>query len=132
MKFNIFLEIISFYSPTMWWLCAYSLSRVQLFVTPWTVVHQAPLSMRCPGQEYWSELPFPSPKWWLHGIKNKRERCSPVSVINWLTEWLGLAYVDIVYSVVRKQSKKIIFITKSILGILEVVCRHCESSVNSQ
>ena len=24
--------------------CAYSLSYVQLFVTPWTVVHQAPLS----------------------------------------------------------------------------------------
>ena len=25
--------------------CAYSLSRVQLFVTPWTIAHQAPLSM---------------------------------------------------------------------------------------
>ena len=31
------------------------------FVTPWTVAHQAPLSMRFPRQEYWSELPFPSP-----------------------------------------------------------------------
>ena len=26
-------------------LCAQSLSRVRLFVTPWTVAHQAPLSM---------------------------------------------------------------------------------------
>jgi len=26
-------------------LCAYSLSRVQLFATPWTVAHQAPLSV---------------------------------------------------------------------------------------
>ena len=28
--------------------------------TPWTVAHQAPLSMRFPRQEYWSGLPFPS------------------------------------------------------------------------
>ena len=31
------------------------------FVTPWTVAHQASLSMGFPRQEYWSELPFPSP-----------------------------------------------------------------------
>ena len=31
------------------------------FVTPWTVAHQAPLSMGFPRQKYWSELPFPSP-----------------------------------------------------------------------
>ena len=38
-----------------------SLSCVQLFVTPWTVIHQAPLSMEFCRQEYWSGLPFPSP-----------------------------------------------------------------------
>ena len=38
-----------------------SLSRVQLFVIPWTVGCQAPLSMGFPRQEYWSGLPFPSP-----------------------------------------------------------------------
>ena len=37
------------------------LSPVQLFVTPWTVVYQAPLSMGFSRQEYWSGLPFPSP-----------------------------------------------------------------------
>ena len=37
------------------------LSRVQLFVTPWTVAYQAPLSMEFSRQEYWSGLPFPSP-----------------------------------------------------------------------
>ena len=36
-----------------------SLSRVQLFVTPWT--YQAPLSMGFSRQEYWRRLPFPSP-----------------------------------------------------------------------
>ena len=38
-----------------------SLSRVQLFATPWTVSHQAPLPMGFSRQEYWSGLPFPSP-----------------------------------------------------------------------
>ena len=28
---------------------------------PWTIAHQAPLSMGFARQEYWSELPFPSP-----------------------------------------------------------------------
>ena len=36
------------------------LSLVQLFATPWTVAHQAPLSMGFTRQEYWSRLPFPS------------------------------------------------------------------------
>ena len=30
--------------------------------TPWTVAHQAPLSMGFCQQEYWSGLPFPSPR----------------------------------------------------------------------
>ena len=38
-----------------------SLSHVQLFVTPWTIAYQAPLSMGFSRQEYWSGLPFPSP-----------------------------------------------------------------------
>ena len=38
------------------------LSRVQLFATPWTVAHQASLSMGFSRQEYWSGLPFPSPR----------------------------------------------------------------------
>ena len=37
------------------------LSRVRLFVTPWTLAHQAPLSMGFSRQEYWSGLLFPSP-----------------------------------------------------------------------
>ena len=30
-------------------------------VIPWTIAHQAPLSMGFSRQEYWSDLPFPSP-----------------------------------------------------------------------
>ena len=35
-------------------------SHVWLFVTPWTVAHQAPLSVGFSRQEYWSVLPFSS------------------------------------------------------------------------
>ena len=38
-----------------------SFSLVRLFVTPWTVAHQAHPSMGFSRQEYWSGLPFPSP-----------------------------------------------------------------------
>ena len=36
-------------------------SHAQLFVTPWTIVNQAPLSMEFSRQKYWSELPCPPP-----------------------------------------------------------------------
>ena len=38
------------------------LSPVQFFATPQTAVHQAPLSMGFSRQEYWSGLPFPTPR----------------------------------------------------------------------
>ena len=37
------------------------LSRMRLLETPWTVAHQAPLSMEFSRQKHWSGLPFPSP-----------------------------------------------------------------------
>ena len=45
-----------------------SLSHVRLFVTPWTVAYQAPLSMGFSRQECWSGVPLPSPK---NYIRNK-------------------------------------------------------------
>ena len=42
--------------------CCYLVTKSSdSFVTPWTLTHQAPLSMGFPRQEYWSGLPFPSP-----------------------------------------------------------------------
>ena len=38
------------------------LSRVQFFETLWTVTLQAPLTMEFSKQEYWSGVPFPSPR----------------------------------------------------------------------
>ena len=42
-------------------MCRLSHCRIRLFVTPWTVAHQAPLSMGFSRQEYWSGLPCPLP-----------------------------------------------------------------------
>ena len=53
--FKIFLELP--YSTK----CKRTFSRVQLFVTPWTVAHQGPLFMGFSRQEYWSGLSFPPP-----------------------------------------------------------------------
>ena len=43
-------------------LLLFSCSVTSDSATPWTVAHQAPLSMGFPRQEYWSGLPFPSPE----------------------------------------------------------------------
>ena len=43
-------------------ICVHVLSCVQLFGTPQTVAHQAPLSMGFPRQEHWSVSPSPSPR----------------------------------------------------------------------
>ena len=50
---------------------------VQLFVTPWTVAHEAPPFMEFSRQEYWSGLPFPSP-----GILSGENYIKKVNLIN--------------------------------------------------
>ena len=52
---------ISFSNARKWKMKVKSLSRVQLLATPWTTAYQAPLSMGCSRQEYWSGVPLPSP-----------------------------------------------------------------------
>ena len=67
---NLFLSLYVY----QWFLCYWELfhcmhtyvlsrfSHVRLFVTLWTVAHQAPLTMGFSRQEYWSGLPWPSPE----------------------------------------------------------------------
>ena len=57
-----------------------SLSRVQLFATPWTVAYQAPQSMGFLRQEYWSGVPFPSP---MHESETWKWSLSVVSDSSW-------------------------------------------------
>ena len=57
------------------------LRHVRFFVTPWTVAHQAPLSMEFSKQEYWSGLPFPTPA----DLPWKIEPASPASAGGFFT-----------------------------------------------
>ena len=66
------------------------LSRVQLFLTPWTVAHQAPLSMRFSRQEYWNGLPLPTPG---DRLDPEIESSSPVS-LHWQVDSLPLHHQD--------------------------------------
>ena len=52
---------ISFSNAWKWKVKVKSLSHAQLFETPWTAAHQAPLSMGFSRQEDWSGVPLPSP-----------------------------------------------------------------------
>ena len=40
---------------------SFFLHKSEKFATPWTVAHQAPLSLEFSRQEYWSGVPCPSP-----------------------------------------------------------------------
>ena len=42
------------------YVCVQLLSPVQIFATPWTIVHQAPLSMELSGQ-HWNGFPYSPP-----------------------------------------------------------------------
>ena len=69
--------------PVLAWL----LSCVWLFETPWTIAHQAPLSMGFSRQQYWSGLLFPSA-----GDSSQHRAWTCVSCIAggfFTTEWPG-------------------------------------------
>ena len=73
---------ISFSNAWKWKVKVKSLSRVQLFETPWTAAYQAPPSMGFSRQEYWSGLPLPSPK--LSWGRGKADFCvSPKIGSSW-------------------------------------------------
>ena len=46
-------------------VCVCVLTHIWLFVSPWTIIHQAPLTMGFPRQESWRGLPFPPSRIYL-------------------------------------------------------------------
>jgi len=69
-------------SRAFYFVCV--LSHVWLFVTPWTIDHQAPLPMGFPRQEYWSGLPFPAPG----NLTNPGIKPSLLSLLHWQVDSL--------------------------------------------
>ena len=62
-------------------------SHVWLFVTPWTVASQAPLSMGFSRQEYWSGLPCPPPGDLLDSGIEPASLASPALADGCFTTW---------------------------------------------
>ena len=65
-----------------------SLSHVQLFVTPWTVAQQAPLSMGFPRQENRSGLPFPIPG----DLPTQESNPHLLQLLHWQADSLSLSH----------------------------------------
>ena len=84
MDYMVFLDI---YSTNFWKECVFCwvhvLSYDQLSATPWTVAHQAPLSMEFSRQEYQGGLLFShsvmSSSLWPHGLQHARLPCPSLS-----------------------------------------------------
>ena len=78
-----------------------SLSRVRLFATPWTVAHQAPLSMGFSRQEYWSGLLFPSPveSSWPRD-RTQVSRIAGRHFNLWATREEGIIHLDIINKII--------------------------------
>ena len=76
-----------------------SLSRVSPSATPWTAAFQAPLSMGFSRQEYWSEVPLPSPSKILGAPKFIWESVSANTIIRCICVlWLLLLVQHLIQS----------------------------------
>ena len=67
-------------------VCVCALSRAQFFATPWSIAHQASLSVEFSRQEYCSGLPFPSPGMF------PPQRLNPLllDLLHWQADYLPL------------------------------------------
>ena len=70
--------------PKLKWSEVKSLSRVWLFVTPWTVAYQASPSVGFSRQGYWSGLPFPN----LRAIQKKKKQIGLEELLHTYSERL--------------------------------------------
>ena len=100
------------------------LSRVQLLASPWTVAHQAPLSMGFFRLEYWRGLPVPSP-WDLHnpGI---RVGCHSLLKGDFLIQALnpGLLHCRQILSCLSHPGSPVTTCTQQTSGMKQMLCEH--------
>ena len=94
--------------------CAHSLGRVWHIMTPWTVAHQAPLSMGFPKQECWSGLPFPTPGD-IPDLQPKSPR-SPAVAVGFFTTMPPGNQLVIQFSSVQLLSRVLLFATPWIVA----------------
>ena len=75
-------------------MCALSLSHVQLFLTPWPVACQAPLSMEFSRQENWVGCQF-----LLQGILPTQG----MHLLHWQSDSLPLSYLVCTFTTIEKK-----------------------------
>ena len=66
---------IAFSNAWKWKVKVKSLSRVRLFMTPWTAAYQAPPSVGFSRQEYWSGVPSLSPYYPVRRVQLCTQQC---------------------------------------------------------
>ena len=79
------------------------LSCVRLFVTPWTVASQAPLSGGFSRQEYWSGLPFPPPGIFLAQGLNPHLLC----LLHWQAGSLPLGHLGSYFRIRPRRLRRV-------------------------
>ena len=101
------------------------LSHVRLFVTLWTVAHQAPLSMGFSRQEYWSGLPYPPPGDLPYPGTEPRSLLSPVLAGRFFSTSTTLVVFMILFSSVKAS-----FSFFSVLVLLHILSLHSLNSIS--
>ena len=74
-----------------------SLNRVRFLATLRTAAYQAPPSMGFPRQEYWSEMPLPSPPNHIDipkPISSNRNRITMTGFMKYKVEWKKINYLQ--------------------------------------
>ena len=100
-------------------------SHIQLTAIPWTIAHQAPLSMGFPRQEHWSRLPFPSPG----DLPNPQINPAPY-LLHWQVDSLPLSHqgnpIKTVQTIVKNPSRRKSSLNNFYIYWLSVWCQGCQ------
>jgi len=115
-----FLQVVKTYLSSS--MCFSPRVMSNSFETLWTVAQQAPLSMGYPKQEYWSGLPFLSPRDLPDpGMETISPALQVVSCIacRFFTDWVTREALS--FFIIKKMEIALSFITAS-LHILRILC----------
>ena len=104
------------------------LSRIRLFSTAWTTAYQAPPSMGCSRQEYWSGLPLPSPYTILESIKCAIALCIKKMYIIVAVQLLSHVWLFLTPWTAARQASLSITDSQSLLKLMSIesvmLCNH--------
>ena len=113
---------ISFSNAWKWKVKVKSLTCVRLLATPWTTTYQAPPSVGFSRQEYWSEVPSPSPKIQHRDYLFKTFHFPSFIIGTWFYQPVRSAFIEWI---------SVIFDKMSCIYIISIITCKCIISVNT-